>query len=77
MYYWWQDDAQIKEGDCSMIIKYARVTSISPFRVTFLGEENESKTQYNKLATYTPNMDDMVAFLVDEKNKYICLGKTN
>lgn len=60
-----------------MIIKYAEVKSVNPFRVRFLGEENDSQTQYNKLATNTPVIGDMVAFLVDEKGKYLCLGKVN
>lgn len=60
-----------------MTIQYAKVTSILsgfPY-VTFLGEELESKTKYPKLATYTPTLGDMVAFLVDDKEKYLMIGK--
>ena len=61
------------------MIKYAEVTFVSgnAYRVTFLGEEDQSDMVYKKLATYTPLKGDMVAFLVDAKGKYLCLGKIN
>lgn len=60
-----------------MTIKYAEVTEIKQdgFRVTFLGESLQSEMQYYKLAGYVPIMGDKVAFIVDSKNKYLCLGK--
>lgn len=61
------------------MIKYAQVTYVSGaiYKVKFLGEELQSEMTYKKLATYIPTIGDMVAFLVDEKGNYLCLGKTN
>ena len=58
------------------MIRYAKVTSVSSqgYKVTFLGEENESQTIYKKLTTYTPKFGDVVAFIVDTKGKYLCIG---
>lgn len=60
-----------------MNIKYAAVTEVAEdgFKVTFLGETIQSEMNYFKLATYQPVMGDTVAFIVDNKNKYLCLGK--
>ena len=59
------------------MIRYAEVSFVSgsTYKVKFLGEEIQSEMVYRKLATYTPRTGDIVAFLVDEKQKYLCLGK--
>lgn len=61
------------------MIKYAQVTYVSGviYKVKFLGEELQSEMAYKKLATYTPATGDTVAFLVDAKGNYLCLGKVN
>lgn len=60
-----------------MIIKYALVSEVnnSGFKVTFLGETIQSEMNYFSLDTYQPAQGDIVAFIVDNKNKYLCLGK--
>lgn len=60
-----------------MIIKYATVSAVNngSFKVTFLGESIQSEMNYFSLDTYIPTEGDVVAFIVDNKNKYLCLGK--
>lgn len=59
-----------------MLIKYAKVTSVNgiDFRVTFLGDSEQSTNKYFRLKNYTPQLNDTVAFIKDSKNKYLCLG---
>lgn len=59
------------------MIKWAKVTTATPFRVTFLGEAIESSMTYKKPSTYSPAIGDMVAFIVDAHGSYVCLGKFN
>lgn len=57
------------------MIKYATVTSVSPFRVKFdVDGVESSNTSYKRLEWYTPKVNDRVAFLDDGKQK-ICIGK--
>ena len=60
------------------MIKYATVTDVTQntYNVRFLGEEQASVTVYKKLGNYEPVVGHTVAFLVDEKGKYLCLGAT-
>lgn len=58
------------------MIKWAIVTSVSPFRVQFDGEERESPRAYRKPKNYTPDINDRVCFLF-LNNQYICLGSFN
>lgn len=57
------------------MIKYAKVTSVNPFKVKFDTDTIESSnTNYKRLESYTPKVNDRVVFIDDGKNK-ICLGK--
>lgn len=57
------------------MIKYATVTSVSPFKVKFdVDGAESSNTSYKYPAWYTPMAGDRVAFLDDGKQK-LCLGK--
>lgn len=56
------------------MIKWGIVTSISPFHVRFDGEEESSPRIYKKPSTYTPQLNDRIAFLVID-SQYVCLGK--
>lgn len=55
------------------MIKWAIVTSLSPFKVRFDGETEESPREYKRPKTYTPVLEDRVCFLL-VNNQYICLG---
>lgn len=57
-----------------MIIKYAKVMT-EDFKVKFFGEDDVSEMNYIKLSDYIPQKGDVVAFIVDDKNKYLCIGK--
>ena len=67
------DEAQDKERGEHMI-KWAEVTSASPFKVKFFGEELESPREHRKPGAYTPAIGDVVAFIV-LGGQYVCLGK--
>lgn len=57
------------------MIKFATVTSTSPFKVKFDTDAEESANiSYKYLNSYTPAEGDRVVFLDDGKNK-ICIGK--
>lgn len=56
------------------MIKYATVTSASPFAIKFDGESVASTTVYKRLSSYTPVINDRVAVLLTDGN-YLCLGK--
>lgn len=60
-----------------MLIKYAKVTEVTEngFFVTFLGETEQSRMVYKKLATYTPKVGDMVAIFVDSLGKKLVIGE--
>lgn len=60
-----------------MLIKYAKVTEVSDqnFYITFLGETIQSKMQYKRLSSYTPNLGDMVAVLEDKLSKKLIIGR--
>jgi len=54
-----------------MKIRYATVTSVSPFKVKFDIDNVESQnTSYKRLNAYTPELDDRVVFIDN-----LCLGK--
>lgn len=55
------------------MIKWAVVTSVSPFRVKFDGETLESPRDYKKPKGYTPSVNDRVCFFV-LNNQYVCIG---
>ncbi len=55
------------------MIKWAVVTSVSPFNVKFDGETTASPKAYKKPKGYTPTLNDRVCFLVVNK-QYVCLG---
>lgn len=57
-----------------MTITYATVTSVTPLRVRFNYELEQSDTQYTKLLSYTPKIGDSVAIIKDSKGKYLILG---
>ena len=54
--------------------KYAKVTQLSPVRITFDGESLQSTASYNRLASYTPVLNDRIVVDVDD-GKYLILGK--
>ncbi len=54
--------------------KYAKVTQLSPVRITFDGESLQSTASYNRLANYTPALNDRIVVDVDD-GKYLILGK--
>lgn len=56
------------------MIKWAEVTSISPFKVKFFGESLESPRVYKRPSNYNPAVGDIVAFLV-LGGQYLCMGK--
>nr|DAT81704.1 MAG TPA: hypothetical protein [Caudoviricetes sp.] len=53
-------------------IRCGTVTSVSPFRCKFDGEDVE--IQYLRPANYTPTLNDRVYFLC-AGSSYICLGR--
>lgn len=55
------------------MIKWATVTSATPFKVRFDGEETESPRAYKKPKGYTPTVNDRACFLV-LGSQYVCLG---
>lgn len=59
-----------------MKILYAKVVEVSGsnYKVQFLSETERSETNYKRVATYNPVLNDVVAFLCDN-NKYLCIGK--
>ena len=58
------------------MIKYATVTSVTPFKVKFDIDGTESANiSYKRLVSYpAPAVGDRVVFLFDGKN-ILCLGK--
>lgn len=56
-------------------IKYATVTSASPFKVLFDSDTSVSENNnYKKLSSYDPTVGDRVAFINDGRS-ILCLGK--
>lgn len=60
-----------------MIIRYATVISVTPLKIRFIGEDEESETTYTKLKSYTPTQWDKVAVIKDDKEKYLIIGGVN
>lgn len=59
-----------------MIIRYAKVIEGGEvYKVQFFGEEDVSETVYKRLSYYVPQKGDVIAFIIDNKNKYLCIGK--
>lgn len=54
--------------------KYAKVTQLSPVRITFDGESLQSTASYNRLTSYTPALNDRIVVDVED-GKYLILGK--
>lgn len=69
------NDAQSKKGGCDISMKkYATVTQVSPLRIKFDGETVASDNLYNRLASYSPKLNDRVVVDVDNE-KYLILGE--
>lgn len=55
-------------------IKFATVTSASPFNIKFDGEGTASARVYKRLSSYSPAANDRVAVLVIS-GTYLVLGR--
>ena len=54
--------------------KYATVTQVAPLRIKFDGETTASDNLYNRLASYSPKLNDRIVVDVDN-GKYLILGE--
>lgn len=55
-------------------IKFATVTSVSPFNIKFDGENTASTRVYKRLSSYNPVVNDRISVIVVD-GIYLVLGK--